>query len=302
MQAVAACDRGEGLDWLIVLIRMWRENDHPRALAVVHHICSMILASPQASSHLKDVYVLAHLVMWPTVADALHDADDLDPDELSAYPQNLIVNDFSSSSWLSLAPCTDGENILANLDAACGILGSVGTDCLSKLEIMPFDSAEGVIRQMADIKAGSCIAHFLLWCRLSAAIATGDVRLFLLETTSSQDKAAVLVAPSLKHVESCFNMAIARVKGSSSAGDVEPSVLLLLDFIVADSGLEVHLYSARHFVVPTHFVPSQGNVKDVVEAILMANFKILSGIIEEVCAFDPVPFVISSNRRSICML
>ncbi len=241
MQAVAACVRGEGLEWLVTLIRMWRDNDHPRAVAVVHHICSMILASPQPSAHLKNVHLLAHAVLWPTIADALHDADDVDPDELSIYPVHLLSKDFSSSLWQSLASCNDSDNVLANLDASCGILGSVSADCLSKLEIMSFDCAEEVARQMTDIKAGYCLSHFLLWCRLSAAIATGDVKMLLLETTASQDRAAILVAPSLKHVESCFTVAVERVKRSLAAGDTEPSLLLLLDFIVADSGLEVHV-------------------------------------------------------------
>ena len=107
----------------MVLVRMWRESDHPRACAVVHHICSMILAAPQASSQLKSVHLLAHVVLWPTVADALQNAGDLDPDELTAHPVHLISNDFASSSWQSLPFCTDSDNVLANLDAACGILG-----------------------------------------------------------------------------------------------------------------------------------------------------------------------------------
>lgn len=223
---------------------MWRDNDHPRAVAVIHHTCSKILAAqPQQSSHLNNVNMLAHVVLWPTVADALHDADDVDPDELSAYPVHLVSKDFSSSSWQSFGPCSDSDNVLANLDASCGILGSVSVDCLSKLEVMPFSCAEEVARQMTDIKPGFCISHFLLWCRLSAAITTGDVKMLLLEATASQDRAALLVAPSLKHVESCFAVAVERVKRSLAAGETEQPVLLLLDFIVADSGLEVCVLS-----------------------------------------------------------
>jgi hypothetical protein len=228
----------------MVLVRMWRESDHPRACAVVHHICSMILAAPQASSQLKSVHLLAHVVLWPTVADALQNAGDLDPDELTAHPVHLISNDFASSSWQSLPFCTDSDNVLANLDAACGILGSIGLDCLSNLEIMSFDSAEEVIRQMADIKAGGCISHFLLWCRLSAAIAVGDVKLMLLEATASQDKAAILVAPSLKHVDTCFSNAMDRIKRCAAAADVQPMLSLLLDMIDVDSRLEVMLHGA----------------------------------------------------------
>jgi hypothetical protein len=202
----------------------------------------MILATPKASTQLKNVYSMAHVVLWPTVADSLRDAETLDPEELSSYPKQLILNDFSSSAWQSLPCCTDSENVLANLDAACGILGSVGLECLHKLQIVSFESGEEVIRQMTDIKAGGCISHFLLWCRLSAAIATGDVRLLLLEAIASQDRAAILVAPSLKHVESCFTAASERIKRCVGAGDMEPAVQLLLDFIVIDSRLEV-----RHF-------------------------------------------------------
>ena len=244
---MAACVRSEGLEWLLVLIQMWRDADHPRALAVVHHMCSLILASPQTSPLLKNMHSAVHAVLWPTVADTLHDAQDLDLEELSTYPKHLFASDFSASSWESLAACTDGGNALANLDAACGMYGLVGVDCLMKLEIMPFDSAEGVVRQMADIKAGACISHFLLWCRLSAAIATGDVKLLLLEAIASQDYAAVLVAPSLKHVESCFSLAVERVKSHVAAGEMESSVSLLLDFIVVDSRLEVRLL-VTHFV------------------------------------------------------
>lgn len=228
----------------MVLVRMWRESDRPRACAVVHHMCSMILAAPQASSQLKSVHLLAHIVLWPTVADALQNACDLDPDELTSHPMHLISNDFASSSWQSLPLCTDSDNVLANLDAACGILGSVGLDCLSNLEIMSFDSAEEVIRQMADIKAGGCISHFLLWCRLSAAIAVGDVKLMLLEATASQDKAAILVAPSLKHVDTCFSKAMDRTKRCAATADVQPLLSLLLDMIDVDSRLEVSLQGA----------------------------------------------------------
>lgn len=228
----------------MVLVRMWRESDHPRACAVVHHMCSMILAAPQASSQLKSVHLLAHIVLWPTVADALQNAGDLDPDELTAHPMHLILNDFASSSWQSLPFCTDSDNVLANLDAACGILGSIGSDCLACLEIMSHDRAEEVIRQMTDIKAGGCISHFLLWCRLSAAIAVGDVKLMLLEATASQDKAAILVAPSLKHVESCFSKAIDRTKRCVAAADVQPLLSLVLDMIEVDSRLEVSLQRA----------------------------------------------------------
>lgn len=223
----------------MVLVQMWCNTDLPRAAAVAHHMCSMILATPEAAVQLKNVHSLAHAVLWPTVADALHDADTLDPEELSNYPKHLISNDFSSSAWQSLPCCSDSENILSNLDAACGILGSVGLDCLYKLEIMSFDCAEVVIRQMSDIKSGGCISHFLLWCRLSAAIATGHVRLLLLEAIASQDRAAILVAPSLKHIEACFVSAIDRVKRCIAAGDMDPAVCLLLDFIVVDSRLEV---------------------------------------------------------------
>jgi hypothetical protein len=228
----------------MVLVRMWRESDHPRACAVVHHICTMILATPQASSQLKSVQMLAHIVLWPTVADAMHDADELDPDELTSHPKHLILNEFASSEWQSLPFCTDGNNVLANLDAACGILGSIGLDVLSNLEIIPVNIAEEVVRQMADIKAGGCISHFLLWCRLSAAIAIGDVKLMLLEANASQDKAAILVAPSLKHVETCFSKAMDCIKRGAAAADLQPLLLLFLDFIEVDSRLEVSLWCA----------------------------------------------------------
>jgi len=236
---VAACARSEGLEWLLVLVQMWRDADHPRAVAVVHHICSLIMASPQTSPLLKHMHCAVHAVLWPTVANAMHATQDLDLEELASYPKHLFASEFSVSSWESSVPCSDSSNILANLDAACGIFGVVGADCLMQLEIMPFDAAEGVVRHMADIQAGACISHFLLWCRLSAAIATGDVKLFLLEALASQDFAAVLVAPSLKHVESCFSLAAERVKGGAAAGEMQPSVLLLLDFIVVDALLEV---------------------------------------------------------------
>jgi hypothetical protein len=282
----------------MTLVRVWCKADHPRAAAVVHHMCSMILTTPQASSQYKNVYPLAHAVLWPTVADALHDADDLDPEQLSAYPKHLFSKEFSSSSWQSLPPCTDSENILANLDATCGILSAISSDCLSKLEIMSFESAEGVIRQMADIKAGGCISHFLLWCRLSAAIATGDVKLLLLEAIESQNRAAVLVAPSLKHVEACIDLAVERARRSVAAGDAEPAVCLLLDFIAVDTRLEVWLLLLMFlFVIAQCWLP-QGNVRDFVDGILTANCKSICSSIEEVSPSSSSFFFYSVFCRS----
>jgi hypothetical protein len=240
--AVAACVRAENLDWLLVLIHMWRDADLPRTAAVVHHMCSMILANPKASSQLQSVYSLAHKVLWPTIADVLRETDGLDPDDLSVYPQHLFSNEFSCDAWASMPPCTDSDNILANLDASCGIIGSVSLNCLYQFQILSFDCAQFVIGQMSDIKAGCCISHFLLWSRLSAALSTGDVKLLLLEATASQDRAAVLVAPSLKHANACFRLATERVGLAMTNGDIEPSVSLLIDFIEVDSRLQVGIF------------------------------------------------------------
>jgi hypothetical protein len=45
---------------------------------------------------------------------------------------------------------------------------------------------------------------------------------------------------------------------------------------------------------------SQGNVKDVVDSVVMANCKILCSGIEEVCAFDSLPSIVLSPS-STCM-